>query len=148
MASNTINHNRLVMRFADQFSSEYPKLMIGAVFTIGNMEAGWATFADLSGLYRPLAHDPRDRNVITNPRFLGEVTSNASERIDRGPKLELYRTLPSVESVILVSHRRPHVEVHRRGNRGFWTVTEATTGELQITADLVVDVDTLYRDIY
>jgi hypothetical protein len=44
----------------------------------------------------------------------------------------------------IFSHRRPHVKVHRRVE-GAWMVIETTSGALQITADIVVDVDRLYR---
>jgi Uma2 family endonuclease len=92
----------------------------------------------------PRAFYPLDCNVVANPSILMEVTSNVTERVDRGVKLRVYRAMRSVEAVVIVSHRSPHVEVHRRSG-GVWTVTEATTGALTV-ASVSLDLRDLYRD--
>jgi Uma2 family endonuclease len=115
------------------------------VFTIGDLAAGWATFPDIAVMPEPIAYDPLDRNVVTNPSILMEATSNVTERVDRGVKLRLYRAMRSVEAVAIVSHRRPHVEVHRRSG-GVWTATKATSGAI-VVAGFSLDLRDLYRDL-
>ncbi len=44
-----------------------------------------------------------------------EVTSPSTERYDRGRKFARYRTLPSLQEYVLVSHRERLIEVFRRG---------------------------------
>ena len=52
-----------------------------------------------------------DRNAVTNPTLLVEVTSNSTEDYDRGEKLNHYKQCPSVQAVLFVSHRLPRVTV-------------------------------------
>jgi Uma2 family endonuclease len=132
-----------MMGVALQLDRALPNLVC-ASFTIGSLEAGWVALPDLAGIWKPLVNDTRDDNVIMNPWILVEVTSDASERIDRGPKLARYRSHPSVEVVVLVALRRRHVAVHRRRGGG-WRVTDATTGALEIPSARL-DVDALYND--
>jgi hypothetical protein len=47
--------------------------------------------------------------------------------------------------VAIVSHRRPHVEVHRRAG-GVWTVTEATSGAIAV-AGYTIDLRDFYQDL-
>jgi Uma2 family endonuclease len=115
------------------------------IFTIGDLAAGWAAFPDIAVMPEPREFDPLDRNVVANPSILMEVTSDFTERADRGIKLRLYRAMRSVEAVAIVSHRRPHVEVHRRSG-GVWTVTEATSGAIAV-AGYSLDLRDLYRDL-
>lgn len=93
----------------------------------------------------PRTFDPLDRNVVANPSILMEVTSDMTERVDRGIKVRLYRSMRSVQAVVIVAHRRPHVEVHRRVD-GEWTVSEATSGAIAI-AGFGLDLHGLYRDL-
>ena len=114
------------------------------IFTTGDLAAGWAAFRDIAVMPEPREFDPLDRNVVANPSILMEVTINVTERVDRGIKLRRYRALPSVEAVAIVSHRRPHVEIHWRAG-GAWTVTEATSGTTAV-AGYVLDLRDLYED--
>ena len=99
-----------------------------------------------SGAERKLA--TADRNAITNPAVLVEVTSNSSADYDRGEKLSHYKQCPSLEAVLIVSHRRPQVTVIARSQQG-WEEREYRAGqqvELQKPA-LSVSVDELYAGI-
>jgi hypothetical protein len=69
---------------------------------------------------------------------LVEITSDVTERIDRGVKLDRYRSLKSAEAIVLISHRSQHVAVRGR-HGGLWTVIEATSGTLAV-ARLSLDV--------
>lgn len=133
--------SNLAMQLYEQAPED--SLISPGVFTIGDLAAGWAAFPDVAVMPEPREFDPLDRNVVSNPSILMEVTSDMTERVDRGIKLGLYRALPSVEAIVIVSHRRPHVEVHRRSG-GVWTVTEATSGALAV-AEFTLDLRDLYR---
>jgi Uma2 family endonuclease len=137
---------RLKSNLASQLYAQAPEdtWISTGIFTIGDLAAGWAAFPDIAVLPEPIAFDPLDRNVVANPSILMEVTSDMTERVDRGVKLRLYRTMRSVEAVAIISHRRPHVEVHRRSG-GVRTVTEATSGTIAV-AEFNLDLGDLYRD--
>jgi Uma2 family endonuclease len=89
-----------------------------------------------------------DRNAVTNPTLLVEVTSSSTEDYDRGEKLNNYKQCPSVKAVIFVSHRRPQVTVISRSTTG-WEQLEHRAGERVELQDprLSFDVDELYAGI-
>jgi Uma2 family endonuclease len=89
-----------------------------------------------------------DRNAITNPTLVVEVTSNSSEDYDRGEKLNHYKQCPTIAAVLLVSHRRPKVTVIARSAEG-WHEREYRPGE-QVSLEapsLAFGVDELYAGI-
>jgi Uma2 family endonuclease len=88
-----------------------------------------STFPDVSVVCgdRELANI--DRNAVTNPTLLVEVTSNSTEDYDRGAKLEHYKQCPSLQAVLFVSHRRQQVTVVSR-NGDAWNTREYDSGQL------------------
>ena len=66
---------------------------------------------------------------------------------DRGFKLEAYKTIPSLEDYIVVSHLERHITVHHRDPGGEWTTTTASSGgtvEVRSVATSLV-IDEVYR---
>jgi Uma2 family endonuclease len=107
-----------------------------------------STFPDVTVVYGERDISPIDRNAVTNPTLLVEVTSNSTEDYDRGEKLNHYRQCASVAAVLLVSHRRPQVTVIARSEAG-WEEREYRAGmqvELEVP-QLCLNVDELYAGI-
>ena len=106
---------------------------------------GLTTYPDVAVVCGRTERSPEDPLAVTNPVLLVEVTSPSTEDYDRGEKLRHYMSLPSVREVLVLSHRRPELEVHRRDGAG-WTVLRATTGEVLRLASLAasVAVDEVY----
>jgi Uma2 family endonuclease len=107
-----------------------------------------STFPDVSVTCGERELSPKDRNALTNPWVLVEVTSNSTEDYDRGEKLSHYKQCPSVTAVLIVSHRRPQVTLVARTEEG-WLQRELRSGdrvELQ-EPRCVFDVDELYAGI-
>ncbi len=93
--------------------------------------------------------DALHRHVVLNPTVLVEVTSPSSEAWDRGEKLEHYKKIPSLRSVVLVSHRELRIDVSERRPDGSWTASMAGPGE---AVDLTsigcrLLVDEIYRNV-
>jgi Uma2 family endonuclease len=112
------------------------------------METGLATYPDASVVCGPTVRDPDKKTTVTNPRVLVEVTSDGTEDYDRGEKLEHYRRIPSLQAVVIVSHRLPHVEVwSRTPGSEHWTRTEAGEGSRAAVPALgcALDVDAIWR---
>jgi Uma2 family endonuclease len=109
---------------------------------------GLATFPDAAVICGPLQqHAPSPNATALNPLILLEVTSDSSEEYDTGAKLELYRTIPTLREVLLVSHRERRVTVHRRDASGAWVTRVAIGGgRLAVEAlDAELLVDAIYR---
>jgi Uma2 family endonuclease len=109
-------------------------------------ETGLATYPDVSVVCGPRELDPEDRNTVTNPTLLVEVTSKSTDGYDRGKKFEHYRQIPSLREYVLVSHAERAIEVRRREANGDWSTTVSRAGECADlkSIDGVVDVDALY----
>jgi Uma2 family endonuclease len=74
------------------------------------------------------------------------VTSDGTEDYDRGEKLEHYKQIPSLEAVVIVSHREQFVEVWSRGPRtDTWSCAAARAGAAHLAAiQCSLDVDAVY----
>jgi len=99
-------------------------------------EAGLATFPDASVICGPLQqHEPSPTATALNPVILVEVTSDSSEDYDAGPKLEYYRTIPTLREYVIVSHRERRITVHGRTPGGAWQTRVATKdGEVEVAS--------------
>jgi Uma2 family endonuclease len=108
---------------------------------------GLVSYPDVTVVCGPLEHDPESRTVVVNPTLIVEVLSDSTEEWDRGEKLEHYRRIPSLCECLLVSHRKPEVELPRRGSDGAWTRTVAGSGETLELASIggSLSVDDVYR---
>jgi Uma2 family endonuclease len=60
---------------------------------------------------------------VSSPRLIAEVLSPSTSGHDKRDKLPDYRTIPSVEEILLVSSTAARVEVHRRTVHG-WIVED------------------------
>jgi Uma2 family endonuclease len=97
---------------------------------------GLATFPYASVICGPLQqHEPSPTATALNPMILVEVTSDSSEDYDAGPKLEYYRTIPSLREYVIVSHRERRITVHGRTADGGWETRVATKdGEVEVSS--------------
>lgn len=107
-----------------------------------------STFPDVTVVCGERQLSKVDRNAVTNPTLLVEVTSHSTEDYDRGEKLSHYKQLPSLRTVLLVSHRRPQVTVIERTQDG-WQQREFRAGEVLRLEDsqLSLAVDEIYAGI-
>lgn len=94
------------------------------------LATGLATYPDASVVCGPTVRDPDKKTNVTNPRLLVEVTSDSTEDYDRGEKLEHYKQIPSLELVVVVSHRDPVVDVWSRApDTSTWSHQTAGAGQ-------------------
>jgi Uma2 family endonuclease len=90
-----------------------------------------------------------DKDAVTNPTLLVEVTSDATEADDRGAKFGHYRRLPSLQEYVVVSGHTAHVEVWRRSDRSRWELADEAgpTGSVQLASlEAPLDVGALYAN--
>jgi Uma2 family endonuclease len=111
-------------------------------------DTGLETYPDVSVVCGTAEVDAEDRNVITNPVVVVEVTSRSTEEYDRGEKLEHYKRISSLQEVLFVDHREKVLEVVRREQDGTWTRHTARVGssiEL-VSLGCELSVEDVYRD--
>lgn len=59
------------------------------------------------------------KTYITDPLVVVEVLSPSTIDVDRGPKLDFYKSLPTIRHIAFVYQDQTRVEHYRRGEQGF-----------------------------
>jgi Uma2 family endonuclease len=152
MAGGSEEHSALaavMVRFLGNVIGDHPCRVHTSDLRIYVESVGLATFPNASVICGPLQqHDPSPIATALNPSILVEVTSDSSEDYDTGPKLEYYRTIPSVREYVIVSHRERRITVHSRGSDAAWATQSAIHGERaaipSLNAELIVNE--IYRN--
>ena len=89
------------------------------------------------------------RTFVTDPLVVVEVLSPSTIDIDRGRKLEFYKSLPTVRHIALVYQDQMRVEHYRRGETGFeLEVLKVGSDLLYFEAvDFKLELDKVYFDV-
>ena len=69
---------------------------------------------------------------LLNPMLIVEVTSDSSEDFDRGSKFVHYQAIDSLREYVVVSHREPRIDHHRRLDSGQWLATAYLTEDAAV----------------
>ena len=106
------------------------------------------TFPDVTVVCGERRTSSIDAHAVINPTLLVEVTSTSTEGYDCGDKLSHYKQIPSLQAVLIVSHRRRQVTIVER-SAGGWDHRDVRGGELVAVASigLSMSVDELYAGI-
>ncbi|MGH6692506.1 MAG: Uma2 family endonuclease [Gammaproteobacteria bacterium] len=85
-------------------------------------------------------------NYITDPLVVIEVLSPSTIDTDRGPKLDFYKSLPTVRHISLIYQDQMRVEHYRRGEQGFeLEVLKRPEEVLHLEAvDFLIDLARIY----
>ncbi|MCI0537321.1 MAG: Uma2 family endonuclease [Verrucomicrobiales bacterium] len=86
---------------------------------------GLNTYPDVSVVCDEMRFADSEEDTLVNPTLLAEVLSDATEGYDRGEKFEHYRRIGSLQAYLLVSQRKPRLELFLRGAEGHWVLREA-----------------------
>ena len=143
VAGGTPEHAALAMAVGGAFLERLrggPCRVFTSDLRIRVLATGLTTYPDVSVVSGPSERDPESATTVTNPRVVVEVTSDGTERYDRGEKLDHYRKIPSLEAVVVVSHRERLVEVWTRSGDE-WSSVEARTGERAAVGPIECDLD-------
>ncbi len=100
------------------------------------VRANRATYPDVAVVCGSLEIDVEDKSkqTVLNPTVVFEVSSPSTERDDRGAKLDCYKTIDSLQTIVLVAQDRPEVAVHTRQPDGEWRIATLTEGEADLSA--------------
>lgn len=149
MAGGTAAHAHLAARATFVLQRELPQCSVFSSDLKIRIEAtDLTTFPDVSVVGGDRAMSQLDRNALTNPTLLVEVTSRSTEDYDRGEKLSHYKQLPSVSAVLFISHRAQRITIVRRTPSG-WQESEVRPGEFfeHTEPRLKFAVDEIYSQV-
>ncbi len=91
-------------------------------------------------------HAPRTV-ALRYPRLIVEVLSESTAAVNRGEKLDEYRTLETLEEYVLIDSRKRWAETYRRLEAEWTASMPLVRGKLRLASvDLTLDLDELYRE--
>lgn len=151
MAGGTLEHGGLCANLIALLSNALegrPCRVFTSDVRVRVQATGLDTYPDASVVCGRIERDAADRNALTNPVILAEVTSPTTESYDRGQKLDHYKRLPSLREALLVSHAEHRLEVWRRDGEGRWTAESYGPGSTArlVSIDAALPVDVVYRN--
>lgn len=117
---------RLIYLLTDIFGIETPYHILGsnvATFIPEFQAVHNADVVVLQGKPQHYTHQGKKKKIKTllNPHIVVEVLSRTTTRYDLGVKVPRYKTLPSVQHILLVSQHKPGLSIYSRTNRpGQW----------------------------
>jgi len=139
MGLASISHEAFVSRLNHLltviFGLDTPYHLLGSNVATFIPDAGAIHNADLvvvKGKAETVVYQGKKKKVtaLTNPHLLVEVLSRSTHNYDLGTKVLRYKTLPSVQHILLVEHRSPYVALFSRTKKpGEWLNTETTDVE-------------------
>jgi Uma2 family endonuclease len=109
------------------------------------LATGLATYPDVTVICGPSERDPASATHVTNPKLVVEVLSSSTAQYDRGEKLQHYQRIPSLDTIVLVDHEKPCIDVWSRDATG-WISQRFGPGETVPLARLAcaLAVDDIY----
>jgi Uma2 family endonuclease len=144
LGGGTPEHAALIGQVMLMLARLFPQCrVLPADLRVRISESDVTTYPDVSVMCGPFARADEDALAVTNPRVLVEVTSPSTEAYDRGAKLSCYKQLPSLQAVLIVSHREPRVTVCQR-TESTWVSLEARGGAQATFEGVMLDADELY----
>ena len=103
-------------------------------------------YPDVAIVCTPVA----DSDVVArSPCVVVEVTSPGTARIDRGEKLDAYRSISALQAYLIVDHRRRRVARHFRDPSGEWRRDEIVgDGRVGVPClDVELSLDQIYERV-
>ena len=90
------------------------------------------TYPDLVVVCGEPEFEDAELDTLVNPTLVVEILSPSTEDYDRGRKLFHYRSIPSLQAVLLVSQEEVHVELYERQPDGRWVLSEADDADQSV----------------
>jgi Uma2 family endonuclease len=88
---------------------------------------------------------PTGLDALANPEIIIEILSDSTELYDRTEKFECYKTIESFREYVLVSSKKPKIEIFKRLNDDEWIERTFTEKDKKIK---IGDCEISFDDIY
>lgn len=148
MEGATIRHNRIVLNLAMAMKDTVEELGCGLALISLRLRAGEGIH------YYPsimVACDPTDNDeyVVLRPCFVAEFLMPFTVDVIYSEKLDVYRRMPSLQSILIGHQTQPRIELHTRDDAGVWTeqVLEGSGDVVLPTLEMCIPLDVIYDDV-
>ncbi|MEO1336409.1 MAG: Uma2 family endonuclease [Myxococcota bacterium] len=116
MAGGILAHADLIAEVAATLRAELRETscrITSSDLRIGHDPSGFRAYPDVVVRCRPPETSPLPpKDTLLNPTMVVEVTSDRTERYDRGQKLAAYQKIQSLEAILIISHRERRIDVY------------------------------------
>jgi len=89
-------------------------------------------------------------DTLVNPTLVAEILSPSTENYDRGNKAKLYREIPSLRELLLISQDCFDVELYQRRDDGSWSLFDAVGLDASVhltSIDCTLRLAELYENV-
>ena len=93
---------------------------------------GLYTYPDVVVVCGEPEFEDAELDTLLNPTLIVEVLSDSTADYDRGAKFEQYRTVPSLQEVLLVAQQEVHAVRYRRQADGSWLLSEIRDRDMNL----------------
>ena len=150
MAGASRRHNLIVLNIGAELRTQLQQRPC-EVYTndmrVKISRTGLYTYPDVVVVCDEPRFEDAEIDTLVNPLVLVEVLSQTTADYDRGEKFEQYRTLPSLQTYLLVAQERCHVVHYRRQQDNTWLLAE--TSDMQERIHLhSLGCDLLLSEVY
>ena len=108
------------------------------------------TYPDVVLVWGEPKIERRHGENLLNPTVLIEVLSPSTEQFDRSEKAKNYRTIESLQELILISQHKSNIEHYARQSTGAWLISEITDAQTVLKLDSIechLDLADVYEKV-
>jgi Uma2 family endonuclease len=151
MAGAKRKHNIVVSNLIITIGSSFknrPCVVYPSDMRVRVEEGRHYTYPDLSLVCGRSEFSDSKQTTLINPQVIIEVLSDSTENYDRGKKFQAYRTIPSLQSYILVGSESPLIELFSKLPNNTWVLSDAIENRIFIPSlDLTLSLSDVYDKI-
>ncbi len=152
MAGAKKNHHIVVMNLSITLGTYFkskPCNVYPSDMRVSVEKGKYYTYPDLSIVCGKSEFLDNSETTLTNPNLIIEVLSDLIEKYDRSKKFQSYRSIPSLNTYILVSTEYKQIEVYSKTWNNSWTLTDLDKNEkIYIPAiDFTLDLKEVYEKV-
>ena len=147
MAGGTVEHGRVCANVVAELRRSVRNsgcMALGSDVRIGDEASDFRAYPDATVVCGEPTYAEHPSHTVTNPVCVVEVLSESTAAYDTGPKLDSYKRIASLQTIVFVSQSSRSVIVHSRANGGFRTQQFESGHTLDLPRVGPVAVDDLY----
>ena len=152
MAGAKKNHNILVSNLITVFNIHFklkPCIVYPPDMRVSVEQGKYYTYPDVTVVCGKSEFLDKNETTLTNPNLIIEVLSEFTEKYDRSKKFQSYRTIPSLNTYVLVSTDYKQIEVYSKNQNHSWTLTDPDINQkIYIPSiDCTLDLNEVYEKV-
>lgn len=149
MSGGTLLHSRLSARMCAVLDRHFPTCQtLDSNLKVYVRQADRCFYPDAMLLCGEPEFYDAHQDVITNPLLVVEVLSPSTRRYDQGAKADCYRSVPSIEHILLISQDQVFLEHFARQQNQTWIITSySDRGSAVSLPNVALPIDEIYGGI-